>query len=77
LHPIQRWPTVGEDMAKALEHVRILADAMNYLDRSYCRESIVDWVRSSPEGRAYSIVRRLFIEVVEESNGAIHLLQAA
>jgi hypothetical protein len=77
LHPIQRWPTVGEDMARALEHVRILADAMNYLDRSYCRESIVDWVRSSPEGRAYSIMRRLFIEVVEESNGAIHLLQAA
>jgi len=37
---------------------------MNYLDCSYCRESIVDWVRSSTEGRAYSIVRRLFIEVV-------------
>jgi hypothetical protein len=64
-------------MQKALEHVRILADAMNYLDRSYCRESIVDWVRSSPEGTAYSIVRQLFIEVVEESNAATHLLQAA
>lgn len=64
-------------MAIALEHVRILADVMNYLDHSYCRESIVDWVRSSPEGRAYSIVRRLFIEVVEESNGTTHLLQAA
>ena len=64
-------------MAKALEQIRILADAMNYLDRSYCRESIVDWVRGSPEGGAYSIVRRLFIEVVEESNAATHLLQAA
>jgi hypothetical protein len=64
-------------MAKAVEHLRILADAMNYLDRSYCRESIVDWVRISPEGAAYSIVRRLFIDVVEESNAATHLLQAA
>jgi hypothetical protein len=63
-------------MAKAVEHVRILADAMNYLDRCYCRESLVDWVRSSPEGRAYSIVRRLFIEVVE-SNAASQLLRAA
>ena len=49
---------------------------MNYLDRSYCRESIVDCVRRSPEGTAYSIVRRLFIEVVEESNAATHLLHA-
>jgi hypothetical protein len=64
-------------MAKALEHVRILADAMTYLDRSYCREAIVDWVGSSPEGRAYSIVRRLFIEVVEESDSATHLVRAA
>lgn len=64
-------------MAKALQHVRILADAMNYLDHYYCGDSIVDWVRSSPEGRAYSIVRRLFIEVVEESKGATHLVRAA
>jgi hypothetical protein len=64
-------------MAKALQHVRILADAMNYLDRFYCREAIVDWVRSSPEGTAYSIVRRLFIEVMEESNAATNLSQAA
>ncbi|HET7442727.1 MAG TPA: hypothetical protein VFJ47_15605 [Terriglobales bacterium] len=64
-------------MEKALEHVRILADAMNYLDYFYCREPIVDWVRSSPEGTAYSIVRRLFIEVVEESSTAAHVLQAA
>ncbi len=64
-------------MAKALEHLRILADAMNYLDRCYCRESLVDWVRSSPEGRAYSIVRRLFNEVVEESNAASQLLRVA
>jgi hypothetical protein len=77
LHQIPVLAERGEDMAKALEHIRILAGAMNYLDRSYCRGSIVDWVRSSPEGRAYSIVRRLFIEVVEESNGATHLLQAA
>ncbi len=64
-------------MTKALEHARILADAMNYLDHSYCSELIVDWVRSSPEGRAYSIVRRLFIEVVEESNSGTHLVRAA
>jgi len=64
-------------MAEALEHVRILPDAMTYLDRSYCRGSIVDWVRSAPEGRAYSIVRRLFIEVVEESNAATRLVRAA
>ncbi len=66
-----------EDMARAVQHVRILADAMNYLTRSYCRESIVEWVCSSPEGRAYSIARRLFIEVVEESNADTHLLPAA
>lgn len=70
-------PPLGEYMAKALQHVRILADAMNYLDHYYCGDSIVDWVRSSPEGRAYSIVRRLFIEVVEESKGATHLVRAA
>ena len=59
------------------ERIRLLADAMNYLDRAYCRESIVDWVRTSPEGAAYSIVRRLFIEVVEESGCTTNLLQAA
>jgi hypothetical protein len=77
LHPASVLADFWEYMAKVLEHVRILADAMNYLDHSYCGESIVDWVRSSPEGRAYSIVRRLFIEVVEESNGATHLVRAA
>ena len=50
---------------------------MNYLDRTYCRGSIVEWVRTSPEGAAYSIVRRLFIEVIEESSAAGSLLQAA
>jgi hypothetical protein len=62
-------------MEQGLEPVRILADAMSYLDRAYCHESILDWVRSSPEGAAYSIVRRLFIEVVEESRA--NLLRAA
>lgn len=64
-------------MERNLEHVRLLADVMNYLDRTYCRGSIVEWVRTSPEGAAYSVVRRLFIEVVEESSTAGSLLQAA
>jgi hypothetical protein len=60
------------------ERIRILADVMNYLDRAYCRDSIVDWVRTSPEGAAYSIVRRLFIELIEEaSNREEQLLRAA
>ena len=64
-------------MAKALEPARVLADVMTYLDTFYSREPIVDWVRSSPEGTAYSIVRRLFIEVVEECEGPTPLLQTA
>ena len=64
-------------MQNYLESVRMLADVMNYLDRVYCRGSIVDWVRSAPEGSAYSIVRRLFIEVVEESGNPGRRLQAA
>ena len=48
-------------MERGLEPVRILADVMSYLDRGYCQEPILDWVRTSPEGAAYSIVRRLFI----------------
>ena len=64
-------------MQKGLDRVRILADAMNYLDHTYCHGSIVEWVRTSPEGAAYSIVRRLFIELVEESCAAGNLLQAA
>lgn len=64
-------------MEKNLDQFRILADAMNYLDRSYCHGSIVDWVRSSPDGAAYSIVRLLFIELVEEASSAGQLLQAA
>jgi hypothetical protein len=64
-------------MQQGLDRVRILADVMNYLDHSYCRGSIVEWVRSTPEGAAYSIVRRLFIEVVEEASTAGKLLQAA
>ena len=60
------------------ERIRILADVMTYLDRAYCQESIVDWVRTSPEGTAYSIVRRLFIELVEESsNREEQVLRAA
>jgi hypothetical protein len=55
----------------------MLADVMSYLDRSYCNESVLDWVRTSPEGAAYSIVRRLFIEVVEESGATVNLLRAA
>jgi hypothetical protein len=46
-------------MEKPLESIRILADTMNYLDRAYCRGSIVDWVRSAPEGAAYSIAGKL------------------
>lgn len=64
-------------MERNLDHIRILADVMNYLDHTYCRGSIVEWVRTSPEGAAYSIVRRLFIEVVEESGAVSRLLQAA
>lgn len=64
-------------MEQGLEPVRMLADVMSYLDRSYCNESILDWVRTSPEGAAYSIVRRLFIEVVEESGATVNLLRAA
>ena len=48
-----------------MEQIRILADVMNYLEQEYCRESRVDWVRTSPVGAAYSIVRDLFIEVVD------------
>lgn len=59
------------------EPVRLLADTMNYLDRTYCREPILDWVRSAPEGAAYSIVRELFVELVEESRKDSNLLQAA
>jgi hypothetical protein len=55
-------------MEANLERFRILADAMTYLDRAYCRGSIIDWVRNSPEGAAYSIVRRVFIELVDEQN---------
>jgi len=51
-----------------MERFRILADIMNYLSREYCREPILDWVRSSAEGAAYSIVRQLFIEVVDEQS---------
>jgi hypothetical protein len=64
-------------MEHGLEPVRMLADAMSYLDRGYCQEPILEWVRTSPEGAAYSIVRRLFIEVVEESGTTTNLLRAA
>jgi hypothetical protein len=64
-------------MPEPLDPLRILADAMNYLDRGYCRGSIVDWVRTSPEGAAYSIVRQLFVDLVEEAGGYGHALQAA
>jgi hypothetical protein len=64
-------------MQRILEPVRILADVMNYLDCAYCRGSIVEWVRTAPEGAAYSIVRQLFVQVVEESGRTSNLLQAA
>jgi hypothetical protein len=64
-------------MEQGLESIRMLADAMSYLDRAYCHEAILDWVRTSPEGAAYSIVRRLFIEMVEESGSTTNLLRAA
>jgi hypothetical protein len=64
-------------MEHGLEPVRMLADAMSYLDRGYCHEPILEWVRTSPEGAAYSIVRRLFIEAVEESGATTNLLRAA
>ena len=64
-------------MEQRLEPVRMLADAMSYLDRAYCHEPILDWVRRSPEGAAYSIVRGLFIDVVEESGFTSNLLRAA
>jgi hypothetical protein len=54
-------------MERQLEQIRILADVMNYLDRTYCRKSVLEWIQRSPEGMAYSLVRRLFIELVEES----------
>ncbi|HTM89800.1 MAG TPA: hypothetical protein VL155_16470 [Terriglobales bacterium] len=64
-------------MERTLEPIRVLADVMNYLDRAYCRGSIVEWVRTAPEGAAYSIVRQIFVQVVEESGRTSHLLQAA
>ena len=64
-------------MEQGLEPVRKLADVMSYLDRAYCHEPILEWVRTSPEGAAYSIVRRLFIEVVEASGSTTNLLRAA
>lgn len=64
-------------MPDPLDPLRILADAMNYLDRAYCRDSILEWVRTSPEGAAYSIVRQLFVDLVEEARGSGHALQAA
>lgn len=57
-------------MERNLEQIRLLADVMNYLDRTYCQSSILEWVQRSPEGMAYSMVRRLFIEVVEESSAS-------
>jgi len=64
-------------MQGTVEPIRTLADVMNYLDRAYCRGSIVEWVRTAPEGAAYSIVRQLFVQVVEESGRTSNLLQAA
>jgi hypothetical protein len=49
-----------------MDALRILADAMNYLDRTYCRGSILEWVGTTPEGAAYVILRRLFTELLEE-----------
>lgn len=46
--------------------LRILVDAMNYLDRTYCRGSILEWIRDTPEVAAYMILRQLFKELVEE-----------
>ena len=45
--------------------LHILADAMNYLDRTYCRGSILVWIGSTPEGAAYAILRRLLTELSE------------
>jgi hypothetical protein len=64
-------------MQASLEPVRLLADTMNYLDHTYCRESILEWVRTAPEGAAYSIVRELLVQLVEESGKGATLLQAA
>ena len=64
-------------MQRTVEPIRILADVMNYLDQAYCRGSIVEWVRTAPEGAAYSIVRQLFVQVVEESGRPGSMLQAA
>ena len=64
-------------MERNLDPFRVLADAMNYLDRAYCRGSMMEWVRTAPEGAAYSIVRQLFIDLVEESGGTRNLCQAA
>jgi hypothetical protein len=49
-----------------MDALRILADAMNYLDRTYCRGSILEWIHSTPEGTAYLILRQLFTQVLEE-----------
>ncbi len=65
-------------MERNLDQIRILADVMNYLDHTYCRSSIIEWIQRSPEGMAYSMVRRLFIEVVEEcGNWQENVLRAA
>ena len=64
-------------MDGSLDPICILADAMNYLDRTYCQGAILERVRTAPEGAAYSIVRRRFVQMVEESGKAGNLLQAA
>jgi hypothetical protein len=49
-----------------MDALRILADAMNYLDRTYCRGSILEWTHSTPEKTAYLILRELFTQMLEE-----------
>jgi hypothetical protein len=39
---------------------------MNYLDRTYCRGSTLEWIHNTPEGTAYLILRELFTQVLEE-----------
>lgn len=68
VHPKEYLVDLREEgMERSLEQIRMLADTMNYLDHTYCGSSILEWIQRSPEGMAYSIVRRLFIEIVEES----------
>ena len=66
LHPTFQGSCFQQSPHRGKDALRILANAMNYLDHTYCRGSILEWIRSTPEGAAYLILRHLLTEVLEE-----------